>query len=55
MALLDAPTPIETDDHVLRARRTAALTRITAGTAGVALTLAQPSLLPRPALGLAGF
>ena len=37
MALLDAPTPIETDGHVLRARRTAACTRIATALAGSAV------------------
>ena len=52
MALLDAPTPIETDDHVLRARRTAAFTRIATALAGIALILAKPDLLSLPALGV---
>lgn len=55
MALTDGRVPIETDGHVLRARRTAALTRIAMGGAGVALLVVQPSLLPHPALGLIGF
>ncbi|MHB8240911.1 MAG: EAL domain-containing protein [Solirubrobacteraceae bacterium] len=55
MALTGGRVPIETDGHVLRARRTAALTRIAMGAAGVALLLAQPSLLPHPTLGLMGF
>jgi EAL domain-containing protein (putative c-di-GMP-specific phosphodiesterase class I) len=55
MALLDAPTPIETDDHVLRARRTAAFTRIATALAGIALILAKPDLLSLPALGVLGF
>ncbi len=55
MALLDPRTPIETDDHVLRARRTAAFTRIATGIAGVALILTRPDLLSLPALGVVGF
>jgi len=55
MALLDAPTPIESDDHVLRARRTAAFTRIATALAGIALILAKPDLLSLPALGVLGF
>jgi EAL domain-containing protein (putative c-di-GMP-specific phosphodiesterase class I) len=55
MALLDAPTPIETDGHVLRARRTAACTRIATALAGIILILTQPDLLTLPALGVAGF
>ncbi len=55
MGLLVDPEPIETDGHVLRARRTAAVTRVAMGVFGVALTLVQPQLLPHPALGIAGF
>lgn len=47
--------PIERDDHVVRARRTAACTRIAMGVVGVALILAKPHLLAHPAFGLAGF
>ncbi len=55
MGLLVDPEPIETDGHVLRARRTAAVTRVAMGLIGVSLTLAQPHLLPHPRLGIAGF
>ena len=55
MALLDGAIPIESDDHVLRARRTAACTRIAMGVIGVLVILADHSLLPYPALGAAGF
>jgi EAL domain-containing protein (putative c-di-GMP-specific phosphodiesterase class I) len=55
VGLLVDPEPIETDGHVLRARRTAAVTRVAMGVLGAALTLAQPQLLPHPALGFAGF
>jgi EAL domain-containing protein (putative c-di-GMP-specific phosphodiesterase class I) len=55
MDLLDGAIPIERDDHVLRARQTAACTRIAMGIIGVGVILAQPRLLPHPALGLAGF
>jgi EAL domain-containing protein (putative c-di-GMP-specific phosphodiesterase class I) len=54
VALIDGPVPIESDAHVLRARRTAALTRMMVGLAGVALLLAQPHLVPQPRLGLIG-
>jgi EAL domain-containing protein (putative c-di-GMP-specific phosphodiesterase class I) len=47
--------PIERDERILRARRTAARTRIAMGLIGIALILAWPQLLPYPALGLAGF
>jgi EAL domain-containing protein (putative c-di-GMP-specific phosphodiesterase class I) len=55
MVKLDGPMSIETDGHVVRARRTAAVTRVAMGIAGVALILAQPRLLPHPTLGLVGF
>ncbi len=55
MALSGGRVPIETDGHVLRARRTAALSRIAMGGTGVALLAVQPSLLPHPILGLIGF
>ena len=55
MGPFDTAMPIERDDHVARARRTAACTRIAMGLTGVALILARPHLLGHPALGLAGF
>jgi EAL domain-containing protein (putative c-di-GMP-specific phosphodiesterase class I) len=55
MALLEGTVAIERDDHILRARRTAASTRATVGVAGILLILVQPSLLSHPALGIAGF
>jgi EAL domain-containing protein (putative c-di-GMP-specific phosphodiesterase class I) len=55
MALLEGAIPLESDDHILRARRTAAITRATVGLGGVTLILVQPSLLAHPALGVAGF
>jgi EAL domain-containing protein (putative c-di-GMP-specific phosphodiesterase class I) len=51
----ERPVPIERDDHVLRARRTAASTRVVLGLLGIGLIALQPSLLPTPALGIAGF
>src|SRR5271166_4088936 len=54
MSLLDH-APIETNDHVLRARRTAAVTRMAMGAAGVALILVEPRLVPHPTLALLGF
>ena len=54
MSLLDH-APIETSDQVLRARRTAAVTRIAMGITGVALILSEPQLSPHPALALIGF
>lgn len=53
--MMEAPIPIERDDHVLRARRTAATTRVMLGVLGIGLLLASPGLLPHPALGIAGF
>jgi diguanylate cyclase (GGDEF)-like protein len=47
--------PIEGDDHVRRARRTAAWARAAIGAVGIGLIAAHPSLLPHPAFGLAGF
>jgi diguanylate cyclase (GGDEF)-like protein len=47
--------PIEGDEHVRRARRTAAWTRAAIGAAGIGLIVARPGLLPHPAFGLAGF
>jgi EAL domain-containing protein (putative c-di-GMP-specific phosphodiesterase class I) len=55
MALLEGAIAIESDDHILRARRTAATTRATVGLAGIVLILVQPSLLAHPALGIVGF
>lgn len=55
MSLLDDPVPIEADGHVLRARRTAAMTRMAVGAAGAVVTLAQPRLLPSPHVALVGF
>jgi EAL domain-containing protein (putative c-di-GMP-specific phosphodiesterase class I) len=53
--LIGAAIPIERDERILRARRTAAKARIAMGLIGIALILSQPRLLPYPALGLAGF
>jgi EAL domain-containing protein (putative c-di-GMP-specific phosphodiesterase class I) len=61
MALIDAlpllrgAVPIETDDALLRARRTAAFTRLAVGVMGLALLLGQPRLLPHLVLGGVGF
>jgi EAL domain-containing protein (putative c-di-GMP-specific phosphodiesterase class I) len=55
MAPLEGATPIENDDHVLRARRTAAMTRIVLGIFGVDLILAQPHLPAHRLLAIAGF
>ncbi len=55
MALLDVPLPIESDEHVLRARRTAALTRIAMGLAGILLILVRPALEQHPLAAIAGF
>ncbi len=53
MAILGPRQPIEHGDQILRARRTAALTRVTVGLAGIAMILAQPDL--GGAAALAGF
>jgi EAL domain-containing protein (putative c-di-GMP-specific phosphodiesterase class I) len=55
MALLEGTVAIESDEHILRARRTAAITRVTVGLGGIALILVQPSLLAHPVFGIAGF
>ena len=56
MALLLAHVPIEEPDGaLLRARRTAGLTRVSMGIAGIVMVLAQPHLLPDPFLGVIGF
>lgn len=55
MELLAGPVPIETGGHILRARRTAATTRIAVGLVGIALVASHPSLLPHPTLGVVGF
>ncbi len=44
-----------TDDHVLRARRTAACTRAVLGAGGVALALSKPHLSPHAQLAAVGF
>jgi EAL domain-containing protein (putative c-di-GMP-specific phosphodiesterase class I) len=55
MELLEGPVPIESGEHILRARRTAALTRVTMGIAGVLLCLTKPELISHPALAALGF
>jgi len=55
MPLLDAAVPIERDEHILRARRTAAKARIAMGVVGIALIAARPHLLAHPTLGSLGF
>ncbi len=53
--IIEAAIPIERDERILRARRTAAKARIAMGLIGIALIATQPQLLPYPWLGLAGF
>jgi EAL domain-containing protein (putative c-di-GMP-specific phosphodiesterase class I) len=55
MVPLEGTVPIENDDHVLRARRTAATTRIVLGIVGIALIIAQPHLPAHRLLAIAGF
>ncbi|HEY4810510.1 MAG TPA: EAL domain-containing protein [Solirubrobacteraceae bacterium] len=55
LPLLQPAVPIETDEHIMRARRTAARTRIAMGVAGIALILVWPTLLPYPLFGVLGF
>jgi diguanylate cyclase (GGDEF)-like protein len=49
------PPLVDTDPHVLRARKTAAWTRAALGATGVALTLLDAGLLLHPSLATAGF
>jgi EAL domain-containing protein (putative c-di-GMP-specific phosphodiesterase class I) len=53
--MAEKPIPIERDDYILRARRTAGTTRLVLGLVGVGLILLQPELLPHPVPGLVGF
>jgi EAL domain-containing protein (putative c-di-GMP-specific phosphodiesterase class I) len=56
LPLLQAAVPIERDHgRILRARRTAAKTRMAMGAIGIALIVGQPALLPHPLLGILGF
>lgn len=55
MAMFGAPRPIETGEHIVRARRTAAQARIAVGLAGVTLSIAWPDLFDRPLLAGLGF
>src|ERR1700753_2616342 len=55
MALLGSPEPIETAEHILRARRTAAVTRVSMGLLGIVLIVNWPGLDEHPALGVIGF
>jgi EAL domain-containing protein (putative c-di-GMP-specific phosphodiesterase class I) len=56
LPLLQPAVPIERDDgRILRARRTAAKTRMAMGAIGIALIVTQPRLLPHPTLGILGF
>jgi EAL domain-containing protein (putative c-di-GMP-specific phosphodiesterase class I) len=52
---LDAPVPIETGGEIMRARMTAARTRLGMGVLGIALIVDHPHLLPHPAFGIIGF
>src|ERR1700761_4251477 len=53
--MLFKPLSIERDDPIQRARHTAAVSRIALGVFGILLILDQPSLLPLPGCGIAGF
>ena len=55
MSILDASRPVESSAHIVRARRTAAATRVTVGVAGVVLVCGWPTLSDYPALAIAGF
>jgi EAL domain-containing protein (putative c-di-GMP-specific phosphodiesterase class I) len=47
--------PIESDEHIVRARRTAARTRIVVGLIGIALIALHPRMTPYPLLSALGF
>ncbi len=55
MAILRQPPPIETGEQILRARRTAALARITVGLAGAALAIFSPGVVPHALPAAIGF
>ena len=55
MSILGASRPIESGGHILRARRTAATTRVAVGAAGVLLVLGWPALSESPVLCVIGF
>jgi EAL domain-containing protein (putative c-di-GMP-specific phosphodiesterase class I) len=56
MQLFREPVAIEeTDGALLRARRTAGISRALMGIVGVVMVLAQPRLTPEPLLGVIGF
>ena len=55
MAVLGSPVPIESDQHILRARRTAAASRVAMGALGVGLVSAQPGLVQHSLLAAIGF
>jgi EAL domain-containing protein (putative c-di-GMP-specific phosphodiesterase class I) len=47
--------PIESDEHIVRARRTAARTRIAVGLIGIGLIALHPHMTPYPLLSAMGF
>jgi len=55
MTVLGAPRPIESGEHIVRARRTAAAARVAMGLAGILLILNSSSLVEHPALSIIGF
>ena len=55
MAVLGAPSRIESGEHIVRARRTAAGARVAMGLAGILLLAQSPRLVEHPALGVIGF
>jgi EAL domain-containing protein (putative c-di-GMP-specific phosphodiesterase class I) len=55
MAILGSPLPIESAEQILRARRTAAVTRVAMGLAGFALIIDRPGLVEHPVLAAIGF
>ncbi len=55
MAILGSARPIESGEHIVRARRTAAAARVSMGLAGVVLVAHTPRLAEHPALAIIGF
>jgi EAL domain-containing protein (putative c-di-GMP-specific phosphodiesterase class I) len=55
MAIFNARQQVEFGAHIVRARKTAAMSRVAVGVLGILLVLHQPALVEHPALGVVGF
>jgi EAL domain-containing protein (putative c-di-GMP-specific phosphodiesterase class I) len=55
MAVIGSPVPIESDEHILRARRTAGASRLAMGAIGIAMVLGRPGLVPHRLAAVIGF